>query len=119
MGALRSHINIGSLDRLISIYNPVDVAIAKGGGEMETSFVFKSKVAASKIERPGDEAERAMQETSMTPVYWVIRYQPGMTSKWRIKDDNDQLHQIEDIQEVGGRRRFLRIKASMIDGVRN
>jgi SPP1 family predicted phage head-tail adaptor len=92
--------NIGKLDRWITIQSEVDTQDTDGS-YTKTWTTFK-QVWASKVDKSGNEGLEQARDTATTSTIFKIRYLSKLTQKHRISF-NGTTYDIEIIKELGRR----------------
>jgi SPP1 family predicted phage head-tail adaptor len=99
--------NIGRLDRLVTLQQPAPApANAFGGAGQQQAWADVATVAASVEYKPGGEAVQANQNTPTQRVQFLIRYQPDVRPTWQVVYEG-KIFQITDVAESGRRRATL------------
>ena len=95
--------NIGKLDRRITLQAPVPAAQNAFGEPAPASFIDVETVPAQlSYPRPGNEAVETAQLTAEQPAQFTIRYRADVRPTWRVGFDEQQ-YLITAITEIGRR----------------
>ena len=95
--------NIGRLDRQLTLQQPAPVAQDGFGAPAPATFTDVATVACQVEYKPGAEAQQAAQLTPTQRVVFTIRYQAAVRPTWQLVYEG-RTFQITDVAE-GGRRR--------------
>lgn len=104
---LSRHRDIGSLDRRITIQEPIESRTASG--HEKQTYQDLATVWASKGYRSSEEDLETMRETRSDDITWTIRYRTGLTAKMIIIDNVGERYDIKGFKELG-RKEYLEIK---------
>ena len=95
--------NIGQLDRQITLQAPATVAQDGFGALAPASFINVATVAAGVKYSPGNEAVAAGQNTATQRITFTIRYRADVLPTWQLAYEG-RTFQINDIAEISRRR---------------
>ena len=95
--------NIGQLDRKVTLQAPVIVAQDLYGQPAPVSFTDIATVAAGVKYDKGNEAVAADQNTATQRILFTIRYRPDVRPTWQLGYEG-KVFQITDVAEIGRRR---------------
>lgn len=103
--------DIAKMDRVIIHKRDTPSETNSYGEVMETTTVSTNFYAALSFDKK-DEAEELSKESQYSYLYFLIRYRDVKLTD-RITYEN-QDYDIANIEEVGGRKRFLRLKVKAL-----
>ena len=95
--------NIGQLDRQVTLQAPATVPQDAYGAPAPASFTDVATVAAGVKYNPGGEAVAADQNTATQHVSFTIRYRADVRPTWQLAYEG-RTFQITDVAEIGRRR---------------
>jgi SPP1 family predicted phage head-tail adaptor len=95
--------NIGQLDRQVTLQAPAAASQDRFGAPTPASFTDMATVAAGVKYAAGGEALTADQNTATQRITFTIRYRPDVRPTWRLSYEGC-LFQITDVAEIGRRR---------------
>jgi SPP1 family predicted phage head-tail adaptor len=98
--------NIGKLDRRLTLQQSAEVPQNQFGEEAPAGFADVATVAAGIEFKPGGEALQANQPTATQRVVFTIRYRPDVLPTWQLRYEG-RIFQITDVAEIGRRRGLL------------
>lgn len=98
--------NIGQLDRQVTLQAPATVAQDDYGQPAPISFTDVATVAAGVKYDKGNEALAADQNTATQRIVFTIRYRADVRPTWQIAYEG-RTFQITDVAEIGRRRGTL------------
>ncbi len=95
--------NIGKLDRLLTLQAPVPVVQNDFGEPAPSAWLDVATVAAGIEYKAGGEALQADQLTATQRIIFTIRYHPGVLPTWQLTFEG-RTYQITDVAHIGRRR---------------
>jgi SPP1 family predicted phage head-tail adaptor len=98
--------NIGRLDRQLTLQKPAVVVQDDYGAPAPASFVDVATVAAGIEYKPGQEATQADQLTATQRITFTIRYRADVRPTWQLRYEG-KTFQLTDVAEIGRRRGLL------------
>lgn len=98
--------NIGKLDRQLTLQAAAVVAQDAFGAPAPASFTDVATVAAGIEYKPGDEAMQADQLTATQRISFTIRYRADVRPTWQLLYEG-KTFQLTDVAEIGRRRGLL------------
>jgi len=98
--------NIGRLDRQLTLQQPAAVPQNGFGEPAPAAFTDVATVAAGVEYKPGGEATQADQLTPTQRILFTIRYRADVRPAWRIAYEG-RTFQLTDVAEIGRRRGLL------------
>ncbi|MGY3091086.1 SPP1 family predicted phage head-tail adaptor [Hymenobacter sp. UYAg731] len=94
--------NIGKLDRLITLQAPATVPQAPNGELAPKAFTDVEAVWAGIYYAPGNEAVQAGELTATQRILFTIRYRADVRPTWQLMHEG-RTFQITDVAEIGCR----------------
>lgn len=94
--------NIGSLDREVTLLAPVAVPQDAYGAPAPVQYEERATVWASLKFGAGTEATDAQQLTAQQVVTWTLRYRADVLPTWRLRY-NETTYQLTAVAEIGRR----------------
>lgn len=99
-------LNIGSMDRRVTITSPGDVTVDSEGMPVDSFVNLYTNVPAKRVYQKGSEKEEAGQPTVSQSVMFTLRYVSNINADCQIVDDG-VLYQVRSTQEIGRRQGLL------------
>lgn len=95
--------NIGQLDRLVTLQQPAAAPANIYGGSGQTQvFTDVATVAANVKYAAGGEAQQGQQQATTQRITFTIRYRADVRPTWQLSYEG-RIFQITDVAEIGRR----------------
>ena len=103
----------GDLRHPITLLKPVD-AVTEKGRPVKT-WRDHVTVCAAKADVSGREFYAAQAYHAEDVVTWTLRYRKDVTAEWRLRHGS-QVYEIIEVNHLGYRYDFMRLKTRLING---